>query len=200
MRQKNFVNFFIFFAILLLVVGFGVFAYLKFNLKFKLPRFLANNSQQQFNIEPQSVADKTGNNITFSTKTDFAKSTPYFDFLKNSPIRDDEISVIITSDVLNAVNKFDKKGNLISGFKVTEGNGQIVIYIYLSPEALDEKNLSFELSRNYLSAIIAVSEYKRTQIDPNYSQNLEEGYKIVTDSVVASYDENKYPLIIKINK
>ncbi len=154
-----------------------------------------NLKERTFN--PMTITDSTGAHTQLALTSDFPKKNEFDAYLVDSVLLQKNIIVTITADPAAAEHKFLYGGELISGFSFRTTAENVDIRIYLSPETESLTSKEFELSRNYISALLVANEYEKWQKDQSIIPKYDDLKIFASDLAIAANGEQKFPVQIK---
>ncbi len=193
--QKN--RAIIIFAFLSIVLLLGVYLFIKSDAQERIAKLLPiagyKLGLKKPTLNPALVTSSNDQIKSFKLKEDFIGKDRFTEKMSGTTLDTKAIQVVITADPAVATNKFVFNDKLISGFSVAYTPDATVISIYLSPEVPTLTSYQYELSRNYLSAVLIADAFEK-QKNNNTPPNYLELRKLASEITLEGADAEQLPV------
>jgi hypothetical protein len=146
---------------------------------------------------PVVVVQGVDTTYTFKQVKNFPHSSEFAETITNLAEEQNPINIIITNDEKTAEIPFLKDKKIVSGFSFPDKKNITTITVYIAPEVqADQGALQYEITRNYLLALLYASEYKKVLLDPTYIPEYTTKQKLMHQITMDAVDQQQFPLVI----
>lgn len=177
------------------VLALGVIALWYFKPQFISPLLTQLNLNKR--TIPVVVVENVNPTYSFTQSKNFPHSSEFSKTISNLTEEKNQIKIIVSSDEKAAEIPFIKGEKTVSGFSFPNKNDITIINVYMAPEIqVDQGSFQFEITRNYLLALLYASEYKKVLLDPTYIPEYTSKQQLMHQITMDAVDLQEFPLVI----
>jgi hypothetical protein len=133
----------------------------------------------------------------FTQNKNFSRAAEFAETISNLTEESTSLKIIVTSDEKAAEVPFIKGEEIVSGFSFPNKKDISIITVYVTPEIQsDQGAFQYEITRNYLLALLYASEYKKVLADPTYTPEYRTKQQLIHQITMDAVDQQKFPLMI----